>query len=89
MNLAIVVEHRDRFCRFGSDYVQGAGAAQGGELVVVDSSEVDEDLVREMTEILTSTCARLWGSALRRTAPSAPWQLSGRPRFGVRPDGEV
>ncbi|HEX4587997.1 MAG TPA: IS607 family transposase, partial [Mycobacterium sp.] len=37
----IVVEHRDRFCRFGSEYVQAALAAQGRELVVVDSSEVD------------------------------------------------
>jgi predicted site-specific integrase-resolvase len=57
----IVVEHRDRFCRFGSEYVQAALAAQGRELVVVDSSEVDDDLVRDMTEILTSMCARLYG----------------------------
>jgi predicted site-specific integrase-resolvase len=28
---------------------------------VVDSFEVDDDLVREMTEILTSMCARLYG----------------------------
>lgn len=57
----IVVEHRDRFCRFGSEYVQAALAAQGPELVVVDSAEVDDDLVRDMTEILTSMCARLYG----------------------------
>jgi predicted site-specific integrase-resolvase len=57
----IVVEHRDRFCRFGSEYVQTALAAQGRELVVVDNPEVDDDLVRDMTEILTSTCARLYG----------------------------
>lgn len=57
----IVVEHRDRFCRFGSEYVQAALTAQGRELVVVDSAEVDDDLVRDMTEILTSTCARLYG----------------------------
>jgi len=56
-----VAEHRDRFCRFGSDYVQAAFAAQGRELVVVDSAEVDDDLVRGMTEILTSMCARLYG----------------------------
>jgi predicted site-specific integrase-resolvase len=56
----IVVEHRDRFCRFGSEYVQAALAAQGRELVV-DSAEVDDDLVRDMTEILTSMCARLYG----------------------------
>jgi predicted site-specific integrase-resolvase len=57
----IVVEHRDRFCRFGSKYVQAALAAQGRELVVVDTAEVDDDLVRDMTEILTSMCARLYG----------------------------
>jgi predicted site-specific integrase-resolvase len=57
----ILVEHRDRFCRFGSEYVQAALAAQGRELVVVDAAEVDDDLVRDMTEILTSVCARLYG----------------------------
>ncbi|MDT5078818.1 MAG: hypothetical protein QOJ80_3455 [Mycobacterium sp.] len=57
----IVVEHRDRFCRLGSEYVEAAFAAQGRELVVVDSAEVDDDLVRDMTKILTSMCARLCG----------------------------
>ena len=57
----IVVEHRDRFCRFGSEYVEAALAAQGRALVVVDSAEVDDDLVRDMTEIPTSMCARLYG----------------------------
>ena len=57
----IVVEHRDRFCGFGSEYVQAALAAQGRELVVVHAAEVDDDLVRDMTEILTSMCARLYG----------------------------
>jgi hypothetical protein len=57
----IVVEHRDRFCRFGSEYVQAALAAQGRELVVVDAAEVDDDLVRDMTKILASMCTRLYG----------------------------
>ena len=57
----IVVEHRDRFCRFGSEYVEAALGAQGRELVVVDAAEVDDDPVRDMTEILTSMCARLYG----------------------------
>ncbi|CCK58626.1 Putative resolvase (fragment) [Mycobacterium canettii CIPT 140070010] len=30
-------------------------------MVVVDSAEVDDDLVWDMTEILTSMCARLYG----------------------------
>lgn len=57
----IVVEHRGRFVRFGAEYVEAALAANGRELVVVDPAEVDDDLVRDMTEILTSMCARLHG----------------------------
>ncbi|WP_305093898.1 IS607 family transposase [Prescottella sp. R16] len=56
----IVVEHRDRFARFGADYVEAALQAQGRELLVMDPSEVDDDLVRDVTEILTSLCARLY-----------------------------
>jgi predicted site-specific integrase-resolvase len=57
----IVVEHRDRFARFGAEYVEAALSAQGRRLLVVDPAEVDEDLVRDVTEILTSLCARLYG----------------------------
>lgn len=57
----IVTEHRDRFARFGAEYVEAALSAQGRRLLVVDPSEVDDDLVRDVTEILTSLCARLYG----------------------------
>jgi predicted site-specific integrase-resolvase len=57
----IVVEHRDRFARFGAEYVEAALAASGRRLLVVDPAEVDEDLVRDVTQILTSLCARLYG----------------------------
>ncbi|GAA4253067.1 hypothetical protein GCM10022255_052340 [Dactylosporangium darangshiense] len=54
----IVVEHRDRFAWFGADSVEAALAAQVRRLLVVDPAEVDDDLVRAVTEILTSRCAR-------------------------------
>ncbi|MBO4204468.1 IS607 family transposase [Micromonospora echinofusca] len=57
----IVVEHRDRFARFGTEYVEAALAAQGRRLLVVDPAEVDDDFVGDVTEILTSLCARLYG----------------------------
>jgi predicted site-specific integrase-resolvase len=60
----ILVEHRDRFCRFGAEYVEAALEAQGRRLVVVDPSEVDDDLLRDATELLTSLCARLYGRRL-------------------------
>jgi putative resolvase len=43
----IVVEHRDRFARFGAEYVEAALAAQGRRLLVVDPTAVDDDLVRD------------------------------------------
>jgi predicted site-specific integrase-resolvase len=44
----IVVEHRDRFARLGADYVEAALAASGRRLLVVDPTEVDDDLVRNV-----------------------------------------
>jgi predicted site-specific integrase-resolvase len=40
----IVVEHRDRLARFGSEYVAASLQANGRRLVVVDNAEVDDDL---------------------------------------------
>lgn len=64
----IIVEHRDRLCRFGFEYVEAALAAHGCSVVVMDDSEVEDDLVRDVTEVMTSLCARLYGrrSAKRR-----------------------
>ena len=66
--LRLVVEHRDRLTRFGFEMLEAAVQANGGVVVVVDDSEVDDDLVRDVTEVLTSMCARLYGkrSAARR-----------------------
>ena len=57
----ILVEHRDRFCRFGSEYVEAALSAQNRRLLVVDDKEIEDDLVQDMTDVLTSMCARLYG----------------------------
>lgn len=57
----IVVEHRDRLARFGVEHLEAALAAQGRRLVVVDPGETSDDLVRDMIDVLTSFCARLYG----------------------------
>ena len=57
----VVVEHRDRLARFGVEHLEAALSAQGRRVLVVDPGEVDDDLVRDMTEVLTSFCARLYG----------------------------
>jgi putative resolvase len=61
----IVVEHRDRLARFGVEYLTCALRATGRRVVVLDDAELSDDLVRDMTEILTSFCARRYG---RRSA---------------------
>ena len=61
----IVVEHRDRLARMNAGLIESALKAQGRRVIVVDDKEMDDDLVRDMTEVLTSFCARLYG---KRTA---------------------
>lgn len=65
-NVSIIVAlHRDRLMRFGSEYVESALRAQGRQLIIVDQTELKDDLVLDMIEVLTSFCARLYG---RRSA---------------------
>ncbi|MFE1443232.1 IS607 family transposase [Streptomyces sp. NPDC058739] len=57
----IVVEHRDRLARFGIEHLEAVLSASGGRLVVLDPTETTDDLVRDITDVLTSMCARLYG----------------------------
>ena len=57
----VVVEHRDRLTRFGVEHVEAALPAYGRKVVVTDPGERAGDLVRDMIEVLTSMCARLYG----------------------------
>ena len=65
----LVVERRDRLARMNMGLVESALKAQGRRIIVVDDTEPDDDLVRDMAEALTSFCARLYGSraAKRKT----------------------
>ena len=61
----IIVEHRDRLARFGSEYIESALRASGRNVLIVDTTEMKDDLVQDMIDVLTSFCARLYG---RRSA---------------------
>ncbi|MFI6861282.1 IS607 family transposase [Streptomyces sp. NPDC050421] len=80
----IVVEHRDRLARFGVEYLEAAFSASGRCLLVLDPVETADDLVGDVTEVLTSMCARLYGrrSAKNRAAravaaATAPQDMAG------------
>ncbi|WP_406411279.1 IS607 family transposase [Streptomyces sp. NBC_01614] len=61
----VVVEHKDRLGRVNVELIEAALSATGRRLVVLDDGEVEDDLVRDKVEVLTSFCARLYG---RRSA---------------------
>jgi putative resolvase len=57
----LVVEHRDRLARFDVEHVDATPSASGRRLVVLDPAQTTSDLVGDVTEVLTSMCARLYG----------------------------
>jgi putative resolvase len=77
----IVVEHRDRLTRFGFEHLQASLAACGRRIVVLDDAETADDLVRDVTEVLTSLCARLYGRRLasRRAAKAVAVVTASEP----------
>lgn len=64
----IIVEHQDRLACMNVGLVESALKAQGRRILVVDDTECDDDLVQDITEVLTLFCGRLYDrkSAKRR-----------------------
>ena len=67
-NLSSRTSHRacgpgnhDRLARFGVEHLEAALGAHGRRIVVADSGETTDDVVRDKIEVLTSMCARLYG----------------------------
>jgi len=68
----IVVEHRDRLTRFGFEYLEASLQATNRKILVINNTECKDDLVADMIDVLTSFCARLYGSrSSRRRAKKA------------------
>lgn len=86
----VVVEHRDRLARFGTEHLEAALAAQGRKIVVADPGETADDLVRDMVEVLTSMCARLYGRrGARNRAMRAVTAARHEPGGEAVADGQV
>jgi putative resolvase len=54
----VAAGHRDRLGPMNTELAGAALSAHGRRPVVLDPDEVDDDLVRDVTEVLTSFCAR-------------------------------
>lgn len=75
----MLVEHRERLTRFGFEYVEAALAARNRRIMVIEPDEMKDDIVREMTEVLTSMCAGRYG---KRSAPHRAEQALAAPQGG-------
>ena len=58
--------------------VEATLAAHGRRLVVLDEGEVDDDLVPDMVEILTSLGARRYGRRWAKSRAEAALEAAGR-----------
>ena len=62
----IVVEHADRFSRFGMNYIEKLMESQGRKIEILNKQSNDrDDLMQDFVSIITSFTARLYGQ--RRT----------------------
>ena len=58
----ILVEHSDRFARFGTNYISKLLQMSGRELEVINETNNDrDDLMQDFVSIIISFCARLYG----------------------------
>lgn len=58
----IVVEHKDRFCRFGMNYIETLLEMDGRKIEVVNPPlDERDDLMSDFVSIVTSFCSRLYG----------------------------
>jgi putative resolvase len=76
----IVVEHKDRFTRFGFHGYRTLLQNEGRDIEVVNEAENGrEDLLQDLVSIITSFCARLYGQRRgKRKTEKIVQELTGR-----------
>jgi putative resolvase len=74
----VVVEHKDRLGRMNVELVEAALSASGRRLVVLDDGEVEDDLVQDIVDVLTSFCARLYGRRSAKNRAKAALEAAER-----------
>jgi len=59
----IVVEHKDRLCRHGFNYIETILKTKGKTIEVINQPTEDkEDLIQDFISVITSYCDRIYGN---------------------------
>ncbi len=61
----LILTHKDRLLRFGAELIFSICEAKGVEVVILKAS-FEEDLAKDVLEIITVFSARLYGSRSRK-----------------------
>ena len=65
----IVVEHKDRLCRFGLNYIEKILALNNRKIEIINPQSNDrDDLMQDFVSIITSFTARLYGQRRSKRA---------------------
>jgi predicted site-specific integrase-resolvase len=65
----LVIAHKDRLLRFGAELIFAICAAKNVEVIILNQGEdttFEEDLAKDVLEIITVFSARLYGSRSRK-----------------------
>lgn len=57
----IIVEHKDRLSRFGFNLLENALSANNRQVLVMNETEHEMDLVQDFIDVVTSMCSRIYG----------------------------
>lgn len=56
----IIIEHRERLSRINYELIESALNSRNCKITIIETNEIEDDLVRDITEVLTSFCARFY-----------------------------
>jgi putative resolvase len=57
----IIVENKDRLTRFGFRYLEYVIKTMNGNIIVINNIDKDVDLVKDLVDIITCFCAKIYG----------------------------
>lgn len=60
-NYNLIVEHKDRLARFGVEMVEACFQQSNRKLIIINNSDLKEDLVQDFIDLATSMCAKIYG----------------------------
>lgn len=63
----IIIENKDRLTRFGYEYLNKYATSHNATIEITNQKEIEEDIVKDLIDIVTCFCAKLYGRRSNKT----------------------